>query len=109
MLSASELNGKTLLLCEDNALNREIAVALLNEKGMKAVSEENGEDGLKEFADSVPGTYDAILMDVRMPVMDGVEAGQIRLPDREDAKTIPIIAMTADALTMMFRNVLMQA
>lgn len=98
LLSASELNGKTLLLCEDNALNREIAVALLNEKGMKAVSEENGEDGLKEFADSVPGTYDAILMDVRMPVMDGVEAArQIRLLDREDAKTIPIIAMTADA------------
>jgi signal transduction histidine kinase/ActR/RegA family two-component response regulator len=92
------LSGKRVLLCEDNALNREIAVALLKRKGMEVETAENGESGLRAFTDSAPGEYDAILMDLRMPLMDGLTAARtIRGLDRPDAKTVPILAMTADA------------
>jgi signal transduction histidine kinase/CheY-like chemotaxis protein len=92
------LSGRRILLCEDNALNREIAIALLKDKGMEVDTAENGEVGVRKFTDSAPGTYDAILMDIRMPVMDGIEAAKkIRLSDRNDAKSVPVIAMTADA------------
>ena len=92
------LAGKQVLLCEDNYVNREIASLLLQEKDVRVDSAEDGEEGLKKFAASAEGYYDAILMDVRMPVMDGYEAtSAIRRLNRPDAKIIPILAMTADA------------
>lgn len=92
------LDGLHLLLCEDNAMNREIAVKLLEFRGVSADIAINGREGLTLFANSKPGTYDAVIMDVRMPVMDGIDATKaIRSLTREDAEKIPIIAMTADA------------
>jgi len=89
---------RRVLLCEDNALNREIAQALLKNEGISADAAEDGGEGVRLFAASGAGTYDAILMDLRMPVMDGYQATRaIRALNREDAKTVPIIAMTADA------------
>lgn len=92
------LQGKHLLLCEDNTLNAEIAIQLLSLQGITVERAENGKIGLERFRAEPPGTYDAILMDVRMPVMDGLQATrEIRgLAEREDAKTIPIISMTAN-------------
>jgi len=93
-----DLNGKKVLLCEDNALNREIAVELLKKEGLKVITAEDGQDGLQKFTASGEGEFDAILMDLRMPVMDGYAAARaIRALNRKDAKTVPIIAMTADA------------
>ena len=92
------LAGRRVLLCEDNALNAEIAQALLNERGVQAVLASDGQEGVNRFAASPVGGFDAILMDLRMPVMDGLEATRtIRAMPRPDAGTIPIIAMTADA------------
>jgi CheY-like chemotaxis protein len=92
--------GRNILLCEDNALNREISTALLKDKGVTVDTAENGREGVQKFMDSAPGTYDAVLMDIRMPVMNGIEAAkQIRLSDRPDAKSVPIIAMTADTFS----------
>ena len=92
------LSGKKVLLCEDNAMNAEIARALLSGEGMEVVSAGNGRVGLRIFSTSGIHEFDAVLMDVRMPVMDGLEATrQIRALDRADAATVPIIAMTADA------------
>jgi len=92
------LAGKHILLCEDHPLNQEIAKALLTEKEMLVEIAEDGQKGTSAFLRSAVGYYDAILMDIRMPVMDGYEAAKaIRSMERTDAKTIPIIAMTADA------------
>jgi len=97
---AVSLAGKHVLLCEDHPLNQEIAVALLREKQMLVEAAENGQRGVELFKRSSVGFYDAILMDIRMPVMDGYEAArEIRALDRPDAGTVPIIAMTADAFT----------
>jgi CheY-like chemotaxis protein len=94
----ADLAGKHILLCEDHPLNQEIAEALLNENGMTVVTAENGLVGKEKFSRSTPGYFSAILMDIRMPVMDGYEATrEIRKLERPDAKTVPIIAMTADA------------
>jgi signal transduction histidine kinase/CheY-like chemotaxis protein len=91
------LAGKTVLVCEDNALNLEIAKTLLQEKGMQVVSAVNGELGFKAFVQSEEYELDAILMDLRMPIMDGLTATKkIRAVKRQDAASIPIIAMTAD-------------
>ena len=96
--SGADLRGRTVLLCEDNALNREIAETLLRGRGMTVVSAEDGARGLELFAASAPRAFAAILMDLRMPVMGGLEAAAaIRALDRPDARTVPIIAMTADA------------
>jgi len=93
------LSGRHILLCEDHALNQEIAKALLDAKQMTVVTAENGYVGLEEFRRSAPRYFSAVLMDIRMPVMDGYEATKrIREMDRPDARTVPIIAMTADAL-----------
>ena len=92
------LANKKVLLCEDNALNIQIAVGLLKHKGMLIDIAKNGKEGVSKFANSTSGEYAAILMDLRMPVMDGFEATrEIRSMAKADAGTIPIIAMTADA------------
>lgn len=96
--TAADISGKCLLVAEDNELNLEIAEFVLTESGAKVVSAANGEEALKKFEASEAGEFDAILMDVMMPVMDGLAATRaIRALERPDAKTIPIIAMTANA------------
>ena len=85
------------MLCEDNPLNREIATTLLKNKGAIVDVAENGMIGVEKFSQSNENEYDCILMDVRMPVMDGLKATKtIRSLNRSDAKKVPIIAMTAD-------------
>ena len=94
----ADLNGKKILLAEDIQINAEIMKQILKIKGADIDHAENGRIVLEMFANSAPKHYDAILMDVRMPEMDGLEAtAKIRALDRKDAKTIPIIAMTANA------------
>ena len=94
------LQGRRLLLAEDNALNMEIMEFLLNDVGVKVTKAADGQQAVEAFAASPPGGFDAILMDVMMPVRDGHEATRaIRAMDRPDAKTIPIFAMTANAFT----------
>ena len=94
----SMLKGKRVLLCEDNIMNAEIATILLQENEIEVDCAENGMIGLDKFASTKQGYYDAILMDIRMPVMDGYTTTQkIRELKRPDAKTVPIIAMSAEA------------
>jgi|GEM_PF-2604412 len=96
--AADRLAGKRVLLCEDNYLNSEIATLMLRDMGMEVDTAEDGLVGLQKFNSSQPGFYDAVLMDLRMPHMNGLEATQaIRALRRPDAETVPIIAMTADA------------
>lgn len=96
--SPVSLSGLHVLLVEDNELNREIALCLLEKEGMEITTCENGAEAVKAFRESPLGYYDLILMDIMMPVMDGIEAVKaIRGLDREDAGTIPIFAMTAQA------------
>ena len=94
------LKGKRVLLVEDHPLNTEIAKRLLEKKGLLVTSVENGKMALEHFGASELFFYDVILMDVRMPVMDGITAAKkIRELSRPDAGNIPIIAMTANAYT----------
>jgi len=94
------LAGKHVLLCEDHPLNQELVRTLLTQKGMIVEIAENGLVGTNRFFGSVPGYYSVILMDIRMPVMDGYEAAKtIRAMNRPDAGKVPILAMTADAFT----------
>lgn len=93
-----KLLNKRVLLCEDNHLNAKIAVCILKEKGMEVKHVQNGKEAIEAFDATAEGTYDMILMDIRMPIMGGIEAAKlIREMNRKDAKTIPIIAMTANA------------
>ena len=93
-----KLSGKRVLVCEDNAINTTIIERLLTRVGLTVDAVENGARGVERFNSSPVGTYSAILMDIRMPVMDGFAATRaIRALERSDAKSVPIFAMTADA------------
>lgn len=94
----ANMEGKRILLVEDNRLNREIAVELLKMHGFFIDEAENGRIAVEMFASSAPEEYDCILMDIQMPVMDGYRAAEaIRALGRRDAKTVPILALTANA------------
>ncbi|MCM1325905.1 MAG: transporter substrate-binding domain-containing protein [Bacteroidales bacterium] len=94
----ADIEGKHILLVEDNELNQEIAKYLLTEMGLRVTVAVNGQEAVKAFEESAPGTYDLIFMDVMMPVMNGYEATKcIRSLERPDAAGIPIVAMTANA------------
>ena len=92
------IQGLHLLLAEDNDLNAEIADTLLSDEGAKITRVTDGRQAIDQFTENPPGAFDAILMDIMMPNMDGITATKmIRKLDRPDASTIPIIAMTANA------------
>jgi len=92
------LEGRHILVCEDDPINAEITAELICRAGMTADIAKNGMEGVEQFADSVENYYSAILMDIRMPIMDGWEATtQIRALKRKDAEVVPIIALSADA------------
>ena len=100
MYQNCSVEGIQVLLVEDNELNMEIAEFMLQNEGAAVSKAWNGQEAVEIFRNSVPGEFDAILMDIMMPVMNGYEATKmIRSMDREDAKMIPIIAMTANAFT----------
>ena len=99
-ISEKSIKGLHILLAEDNELNMEIAEFLLQNEGADVTKAWNGQEAVELFRKSGPGGFDVILMDIMMPVMNGYEATKmIRSLDREDAKEIPIIAMTANAFT----------
>ena len=94
------LQGMRLLLVEDNTLNMEIAAFMLENAGAELTKAQNGQEALDIFRESPAGFFDAILMDVMMPVMDGYQATRaIRALERPDAAAVPIVAMTAHAFT----------
>ncbi len=92
------IEGMHVLLVEDNELNRDIARELLEVNGASVECAENGQDAVELFRRRPEGTYDVILMDVMMPVMNGYDAArEIRLMDKRDATDVPIVALTANA------------
>lgn len=94
----SSLSGINVLLVEDHPLNAEISKALLENAGCNVIWKENGLEAVKEFESSSVNYYNVVLMDIRMPIMDGFEAtNRIRALDRADTSSIPIIALTANA------------
>lgn len=98
--SKYDFSSYNILLAEDTDFNREIAVELLEMVGASVDCAENGKEALEKFSSSSPNTYDIILMDVQMPIMDGYEAAEkIRKSSHPDAHSIPIVAMTANSFT----------
>ena len=99
-VSENSIKGLHILLAEDNELNMEIAEFVLRNEGADVTKAWNGQEAVERFRKSRVGEFNVILMDIMMPVKNGYEAARlIRSLDREDAKTIPIIAMTANAFT----------
>ena len=99
-VSEKSIKGLHILLAEDNELNMEIAEFVLQNEGADVTKAWDGQEAVELFRNSEPGEFDVILMDIMMPVMNGYEAAKmIRSLDREDAKEVPIIAMTANAFT----------
>ena len=97
-LPKENLSGRRILLVEDNELNREIAAFLLKDEGISVTEAEDGQQAVECFLKMPEGYYDAVLMDIMMPVMDGYQATrEIRGSGKKDAEMIPIIAMTANA------------
>lgn len=95
---ACDVSGMKVLVAEDNQLNLEIVEFILEEAGVAVTAVQDGEKAVAAYVNAAEGAYDAILMDVMMPVMDGIEAARkIRQMKRKDAAQIPIIAMTANA------------
>ena len=91
-------DGYRILVVEDNELNAEIAQCLLEERNFEVDCVGDGAQAVERIRTAPPGTYDVILMDIMMPVMDGLDAARaIRRMEREDCRTIPIIAMSANA------------
>ena len=98
--SEKSIKGLHILLAEDNELNMEITEFVLQNEGADLTKAWDGQEAVELFRNSEPGEFDVILMDIMMPVMNGYEATKmIRSLDREDAKEVPIIAMTANAFT----------
>jgi CheY-like chemotaxis protein len=96
--SEAGFSGKRLLLVEDNAVNMQIAQLILKRAGFTVETAENGQLAVDMVSASEPGYYDAILMDIQMPVMDGYEATRaIRALDRRELAEIPIVALTSNA------------
>lgn len=94
-----DLSGRIALLVEDNEINMEITRFLLEDAGIRVVCAENGKQALTLYGESAPNEFDFILMDIMMPVMDGLEAAQkIRQLPRPDAMTVPIIALSANVM-----------
>ena len=92
----NDISGFQILLVEDNDLNIEIAQFMLEEAGASVMVAKDGQQAVKKFTDAPERTYDVILMDLMMPVMNGYDAARgIRLSGKSDAETVPIIAMTA--------------
>ena len=97
-IAGAGFEDRKILLCEDNDMNAEITRSILEARKMRVVRAKNGSEGVDCFAASEPDEFAAILMDIRMPVMDGYAAARaIRALDRADAGTVPIIALSADA------------
>ena len=95
-----DFTGTKILLAEDNEMNMEIALDILRKAGLEVTPVVDGKEALDTFEASAPGTYDAILMDIQMPVMDGYTATRkIRESSHPEAKSIPIVAMTANAFS----------
>lgn len=94
---ADAIFGMRVLIVEDNELNLDIVQEVLKERGLIVTGAANGQIAVDLFGGSPPGTFDVILMDMHMPVLDGVSAAkQIRAMNRSDAATIPILALTAN-------------
>ena len=94
----TDITGMRFLVAEDNDLNMEIIEFLLTDRGAQVVPAKNGKEALDKFESAEKGTFNAVLMDLMMPVMNGLEATKkIRASSHPEAKTIPIIAMTANA------------
>ena len=97
-VAETDLHGTRIMLVEDNEINREVAIDILKDLNLNITEAVNGQDAVDKFRESGIGEYKCILMDIMMPVLDGYEATKtIRAMDREDAKTVPIVAMTANA------------
>ena len=98
--SSYDFSGHRALLAEDNPINSLVARELLRMIKLDCDLAENGKEAVEKFSNAAPGTYDLILMDIQMPILDGYGATRaIRALPRPDGKTIPIFAMTADAFT----------